>query len=303
MLYNNQSLLRLENRPFELYQARYSRFISESKEALIREYYFVYTGETLNLDVPNSYNEKLQWLKLNWHSELASLYTDKSKAKVLIEKLGIGINLIPTLECYESADEIDISKLPPQCVMKATHGSGFNLFINDKSSIDNVRVINVFKRIMAINYGAVKLECNYLHIQPRIIVEPLIQCPACLPRDYKFYCFHGEVKFVEILNACDWHNGNEPVEMIVSREFQKLDFSYSFRNKLVIEKPPFFDKMVWIAEQISRQFPHVRVDLYNFGTDEIYWGECTFFPSSGYGKFSPSTYDEKVGDYLDLTRI
>ena len=303
MLYNEKSLLRLENRPFELYRNRYVRFLREPQEALLKEYFFDHFGRVLDLNTPKTYNEKLQWLKINWHDERAPLFTDKYEVKFIVESFAKNLKVIPTLECYESADEIDISKLPRECVLKATHGSGFNLFINDKSSIDNVRVINVFKRIMAVNYGAVKLECNYLHIQPRIIVEPLIQCPACLPRDYKFYCFHGEVKFVEILNACDWHNGNEPVEMIVSREFQKLDFSYSFRNKLVIEKPPFFDKMVWIAEQISRQFPHVRVDLYNFGTDEIYWGECTFFPSSGYGKFLPSVYDEKIGRYLDINQI
>lgn len=303
MLYNEKSLLRLENRPFELYRKRYVRFLREPKEVLLKEYFFDHFGRVLDLNAPKTYNEKLQWLKINWNDERAPLFTDKYEVKFIVESFTKNLKVIPTIQCYNSAEDIDFSKLPRECVIKATHGSGFNLFISNISSIDKERVINVFKQILAINYGAVKLEWNYIPIQPRIIVEPLIQCSCSLPRDYKFYCFHGQVKFVEILNACDWHNDHEPIEMIVNREFKKMNFSYSFRNELIIQKPPIFDDMVRIAEQISQPFPHVRVDLYNFGDDEIYWGECTFFPSSGYGKFSPRVYDEKIGGYLDINRI
>lgn len=303
MLYNNQSLIRLESRPFDLYRKRYARFLSESREELLKEYYLEYTGELLDIENPCSYNEKLQWLKLFWYDKDATQYTDKYEVKGIVSSLIEGLGIIPTIDCYSSADEVDVSSLPDKCLIKATHGSGFNLFVTNKYELDNARVREVFRKILNVNYGTVKLEWNYLNVRPRLLVEPLIQCMGPWPIDYKFYCFHGEVKFVEVLNACDWHFNSEPMEMIVDRAFNHLNFSYSFKNGLFISKPPFFERMVEIAEYISQKFPHVRVDLYNFGDDQIYWGECTFFPSAGYGSFSPMEINKQVGTFLDLSKV
>ena len=299
MIYNIDSLRRLEHRPFEEYHRRNERFLREPLERLICDYYYLYTRNVLDLKNPKSYNEKLQWLKLNWRDELAIHYTDKLEAKLLVKSKFPELNIIPTLAIYDTADAIEFDALPNEFVMKATHGSGFNLFVNNKSLVDSGRVKSVFTRILNVNYGSVKLEWNYSNIKPKIIVEPLYISSGVSPIDYKFYCFHGEVKFVEILNACDWHYNHEPVEMIVDKNFNRLNFSYSFNNELSAPLSPRFIEMVEIAERISKPFPHVRVDLYNF-SDKVYWGECTFFPSAGYGTFTPREKDIEIGSYLNI---
>lgn len=302
MLYNIDSLKRLERRPFEEYNRRHERFLREPRERLICDYYYLYTGKKLDLSNPVSYNEKLQWLKLNWWDELATHYTDKLEVKQIVVSKIPGLSIIPTLAIYDTADAIEFDALPNEFVMKATHGSGFNLFINNKSLVDANRVKSVFKRILNVNYGSVKLEWNYSNIKPKIIVEPLYFSSGNSPIDYKFYCFHGEVKFVEILNACDWHYNHEPIEMIVDKNFNRLSFSYSFNNELSTSLSPKFKEMVEIAERISKPFPHVRVDLYNF-SDRIFWGECTFFPSAGYGSFTPQEKDKEIGSYLNILKV
>lgn len=303
MLTNNDSLVRLEQKKFYLYQSAYQRYCSENQIDLLKEYYLERTGKKLNLDFPQTYNEKLQWLKLHWRDNLANQCVDKLSAKWIVSEMGCGEIVEPVLAVFDTADEIDFSSLPDCFVLKPTNSSGMNLFVTDKSSVDLVRTKRVYDKILKIHYDTIKFEWCYKDIKPRIICESLMKPKVGRPLDYKFYCFHGKVRFVEILTACDWCFGNDPDELIVGRDFNRLNFSYSFANKLHIDKSPDFEKMVYYAEKLATPFPHVRIDLYNPEDGIIRFGEFTFFPSAGYGKFDPEEFDMKIGNYLDLTRI
>ena len=117
-------------------------------------------------------------------------------------------------------------------------------------------------------------------------------------KDYKFFCFNGAVKCFKVdFDRFVKHRAN-----YYSREAELLrfgevccmpDFSRTF------EKPKNFDKMIEIVECLSENIPFVRIDLYN-AQGKIYFGEITFFPAAGMGKFAPEEWDEKLGSYLNI---
>ena len=63
--------------------------------------------------------------------------------------------------------------------------------------------------------------------------------------------------------------------------------------------PKNLDKMLLLAERLSKGLPFVRVDFYN-ASGIILFGELTFFPASGMGRFAPSNADEFIGNFLQI---
>lgn len=303
MLYNNDSITRLERKPYAYYASCLEQYLKQDHSEILRNLFLKQLGYELNLESPKTYNEKLQWLKLYWRNEEVQLCTDKYAVKDYLKSKGMSNLLVDTIALYDNADDIDFDSLPNGYVAKATHASGYNLFVSNASILDANRARLVLDKVLKVPYYAAKLEWNYEFVEPRIMIEPLLAIEAHRPLDYKFYCFHGKVCFVEIMTACEWVYNSEPNELIVDSRFNRLEFSYSFDNKLVIEKPTDFDKMVEIATVLSAQFPHVRVDLLNPQKGVIKFGEFTFFPSAGFGHFTPKNVDFIIGKELHLENL
>jgi hypothetical protein len=57
-----------------------------------------------------------------------------------------------------------------------------------------------------------------------------------------------------------------------------------------------------LAEKIAQDFTYVRVDFYSIGAS-IFFGELTFHSDSGFGKFSPESYDHQLGGMLNVEHI
>ncbi len=303
MLYNNDSLTRLERKPYSYYTSCLEQYHICNHSEILRCLFYKQFGYDLNLEDPKTYNEKLQWLKLYWRDEKVPLCTDKYAVKDYLISKGLADILIDTIAVYDNVDVIDFSSLPDKYVAKATHASGYNLFVSNAASIDIDRLKLVFDKILRLPYYAAKLEWNYELVKPRIIIEPLLPINNKMPLDYKFYCFYGKVCFVEITTACEWVYSSEPIELIVDSQFRRLDFSYSFENKLKIERPQDFDKMLEIATILSKPFPHVRVDLMNPQKGVVKFGEFTFFPSAGFGHFTPERIDSVIGKELHIENL
>ena len=303
MLYDEKSLKRLENKDFGEYERRLQKYLAQDRKELIKEYYKLRTGDSLNIDNPVTYNEKLQWLKYYWRDNLVYRCADKYEARFVVAEMGCPKIVDNPLFIYKAVSDIDFSVLPESFVLKATHSSGFNLFVQNKNNLDIERVKNVFEKILKIQYYTAKCEWCYEHIEPKIICENLLQINTDAPLDYKFFCFHGEVKFVQILTANKWVYNREPIELIVDKDFKRMDFSYGFPNLLNVSKSNDFDKMVEYAEKLSKPFPHVRIDLYNPQNGVIKFGEFTFFPGAGYDEFNPREYGVAVGNWLNLNNI
>lgn len=255
-------------------------------------------GTRLNLDNPQTYSEKLQWLKLNYRDSSKFFLVDKYEVKDWVtERIGSEY-VIPTLGIYEAFDEIDFDALPDSFVLKTTHDSGSVVICHDKTSLDIPAAKSKLERSLKRTYFYGGREPHYRNLTPRIIAEPLIvdDVEGQL-RDYKFFCFGGEAKVVYVTS--ERQTGSLKIDYF-DRDFQWMDMRQSYPNASVRpSKPERFDEMIEIAETLSQGHPHVRVDLY-LVNGHIYFGEMTFFNMGGMAQFFPSKWDKTWGDWLKL---
>lgn len=299
--YDMRCVQRLENTKCKIDDSEpYSHYVNNDI-AFLKSLYKTRTGMDLNLSNPVLFTEKLQWLKLYWRDERAYLYADKYYIPKVLKDIGL-VDLIPErLAVFDNAEQIDFQKLPQSFVLKASHASGYNLMVTNKTLVDEARTRRVFDRLLRVRYFALKYEWPYEKVTPRIICEPLIHIDNTWPIDYKFHCFNGQVKFCEILNAIPVHDSlEEPIELIVDRNYNHLDFSFGYENRAYFPKSPDFDKMVMYAEILSKPFSYVRIDLLNLSLGKVKLGEFTFFPGAGFDVIKPKHFQYEIGSWLEL---
>ncbi len=256
-----------------------------------------------NLKDPQTYTEKLQWLKLYDHRPEYSRMVDKCDAKRYVaEKIGEEY-IIPTLGVWDSFDEIDFDSLPNQFVLKCTHDSGGVVICDDKETFDREKAKKKIDKHLKSNYYLRGREWPYKNIKPRIIAEQFIKDSNFEDlRDYKFFCFDGKVKALFI--ATDRHVVGEETKFdYFDEEFNHLPFSDGDPNADVPpEKPICFEEMKRLAEELSVGIPHVRVDFYEVD-EKIYFGEMTFFCASGLMSFNPKEWDYTFGSWITLPPV
>ena len=261
--------------------------------------FYLEIGEKLNLKNPKTYNEKLQWLKLHDRNPLYSVLVDKYAVKKWVaDKIGKQY-LIPTIGVWNQFDEIDFEKLPNQFVLKCTHDSGGLIIVKDKHNFDVASARKKIGTCLKQEYYYSSREWPYKNVVPRIIAEPYMEDEFGELKDYKFFCFNGEVKALFI--ASDRQNKTDETKFdFFDRDFNHLPFTKGHPNaKKVPDKPLMFEKMIELAEKLSKGIPHVRVDFYEIGMD-IYFGEMTFFSGGGFVPFEPEEWDYTFGSWINL---
>ena len=273
-----------------------SRLI-RNDELYIKLRYFSGMKKFPDLQHPRTYNEKLQWLKLNdKHTEYTRL-VDKYAVKEYIEKLNWGGKTIPTLGVWDRFDDIDFAQLPNQFVLKTTHDSGGIVIVKDKGKMDMQKARKKLEKSLQRKYFLMSREYPYKDVKPRIIAEKfMVDESGTELKDYKFFCFNGEVKFLFVATDRPFDTRFD----FFDADFNHLPFKQGHPwAKKEIKKPANFEEMKRAAAALSKGMPHVRADLYNIN-GEIYFGELTFFHFSGVVPFEPAEWDEKIGDYLKL---
>ena len=272
-----------------------------SDERYLKLMYEYKLSRKLNLDNPTTFNEKIQWLKLHDRKDIYTIMVDKYLAKDYVANL-IGSNyIIPTLGIYEKFDDIDFEKLPDQFVIKCTHDSGGLVIVKNKKCINKNNVKKKIERCMKHNYYYSGREWPYKNVKPKIIIEKYMEDKKTSElRDYKFFCFKGVPKFMFL--ATD-RQINDTKFNFYDLDFNLLPFTQGHPNDTrIIEKPQNFDKMIELAKVLSKDIPHVRVDFYEINGN-IYFGELTFYHYSGFTKFNPNEWDEKLGKYIEISNI
>lgn len=268
-------------------------------ERFLRKRYKAVFGHEINLENPQTYSEKLQWLKLYNHNPLYNTLVDKAAVKDYVaEKIGEE-HIIPTLGVWENFSEINFDKLPNQFVLKTTHDSGGVVICKDKKTFDIKRARKKIKKSLKRNYFLQNREWPYKDVKPRIIAEEFI---TDLGKDglceYKIFCFNGEPKVV-LLCKGEAHGAGRTNDYC-DLEYNRLPFvSVNPNSKGEIKKPEEHDEIIEIAKKLSEGIPQVRVDTY-VSNGKIYFGELTFFHNSGFSKFEPSEWDKILGDYITL---
>lgn len=279
----------------------FERLISD--EQLIRKRFRNRVGRDVDIQQPIKFNDKLQWLKLNWYDQTATKCADKYEVREIVkEKIG-GKYLNDLIGVYESVEEIDIDKLPNKFVLKGTHGSGFNIICIDKTSIDWDEKFKEMKRWYRKNYYWQNREPVYKDIKPRILCEEfLVQNDGDELRDYRFFCFNGEVKFITVDFSITDKKKTRRNLYDLQWNLLEAEISYPKEKNIKVNKPEKLEEMIELSKKLSSGFPHARVDFY-YIDNRIIFGEITFFHQSGMGIISPEDFEIEMGNWLELPII
>lgn len=258
-------------------------------------------NKELNLDDPSTFNEKLQWLKLNDRKKIYTNMVDKYEVKKFVSNIIGEKYIIPTLGIYDSVDEIDFESLPNQFVIKCTHDSGGLAICKDKKNFNTQEAVIKINKSLKKNYYYSGREWPYKNVKPRIIVEKYMEDDEISElRDYKFFCFNGEPKIFKIdFNRYTNHQANYYNIDGNLLKFGERVCPPDFNKKIAM--PKNLTTMIKFARKLSRDIPFLRVDFYETNGN-IYFGELTFFPASGFGKFEPEEWDKKIGEWLVINK-
>ncbi len=258
--------------------------------------------KNINWSNPQSYNEKIQWLKIYNRKPLYSVLVDKYEVKKYVaNKIGDEY-IIPTLGIWDRFDDIDFENLPDQFVLKCTHDSGGIVICRDKRKFDVQKAREVICRSLSKNYYYRGREWPYKNVKPRIIAEQYMEDQKTGElRDYKFFVFDGKVKALYIASQRQSESEETKFDFF-DEEFNHLDFTNGHPNATnVIEKPVCFDKMKELASVLSSGILHVRVDFYEVN-GKVLFGEFTFFHMGGFMPFKPNKWDYTFGEWLKLPK-
>ncbi len=265
----------------------------------IQMQYFHHFHRFANFKNPQTFNEKLQWLKLHDHNPLYTTLVDKYAVKKWVaDKIGEQY-VIPTIAVWEKAEDIDFDKLPNQFVLKVNHDSGGLVICKDKSKLDRQAAVAKLSRALKNNGYWYGREWPYKNVKPCIIAEKYMEDENHQLNDYKFMVFNGKVKCSFTCTERFSKDGLKVTFYDANWDIMPFERHYP-RSKTPITKPLNYDEMVELAEKLSKDIPFVRVDFYSI-KGKIYFGEMTFYPGSGLEEFTPQEWDKKLGDWLELS--
>ena len=269
-----------------------------SDEAFIRRKFKSHIGKEPDLENPQTFNEKLQWLKLYYRKPEFSQMVDKCEAKKYVEKVIGPEYIIPTLGVWRSFDEIDFDKLPQQFVLKCTHDCGGLVICKDKSKLDKTAARKKLEKSLKTNFFWYGREWQYKNIEPRVIAETYMEeSPNGGLTDYKVMCFGGEPKLIQVHQGR--FDGNHH-QAFYDLDWNLLDITQGFAKATqTIPRPDDLEKMLELSRVLSKDLPQLRVDWY-YVKGQLYLGELTFCDGSGFVGFDQEEWDRRLGSYIVL---
>lgn len=243
---------------------------------------------------PRTFNEKLMYRKILTDNELYSKVSDKWQVREYVKKKVDDEVLNDVYYVTDDPATIPFEDLPDEFVIKATHGSGWNIIVDDKEQVNFESIRSQCSEWLSETYGIQGNEYWYSQIEPRIIIEKYLHDEEYnTPLDFKFWVFHGDVGIIEV----DFDRFSNHKQKFYDKDWQIVDFTRKYPQGPDIDEPPRLNDMIDVAEKIGEDFDFVRIDLYNPNGEEILFGEMTLAPQSGGGRFTPTKYDFKFGSY------
>lgn len=268
----------------------------------LRKTYFKYAfkkahGYKLKLNSPETFLEKIHWLNLYGHAEKLDKYADKYEVRKYVkEKIGEQY-LIPIYSIHNTIDTINTNDLPDKFIIKATHGSGWNIIIKDKERANWFIYKNLMNYWLKANFFEKEGELCYRNIKGRLIIEKYMDTFDDNLIDYKFWCFNGKVEFIGVYGERQYKLKG----IILDTKWNEMSIYYPCieKYKPLPQEPKNIKEMIIIAEKLSAQFTFVRVDLYSV-LNQIYFGELTFMPGIGLNIQFPAELDKYYGSLIDI---
>lgn len=292
--------MRKRNREIEYMLMSCLRFVPDS--LYLKILYRIKTGKKLNLSNPQTFNEKIQWLKLYDRNPAYTEMVDKYEVKKYIaEKIGAKY-LIPTLGVWEKFEEIDFDCLPEQFVLKCTHDSGGLVICRDKSKFDRKKSRRKLAGSLRSNYYYIFREWPYKHVKPRIIAEKyMTESGKIVPEDYKVYCMNGVPKYIAVMHN-RFQEKKALSETVYDVNWRPQNFSFDEHFSVsgeIQERPERLEELLRIAAVLCQDMPQVRLDFYIID-NQIYFGEITFYTASGLQRMIPPEMDRVIGEMLEI---
>ena len=256
--------------------------------------------EKLNLDNPEGYNAKLQWMKLYDHRPEYVRMVDKYEAKRYVAHIIGDQYIIPTIGVWDRFDDIDFGKLPNKFVLKCTHDSGGLVICKDKRKFNKSEAKEKIEGCLRKNYYWQGREWPYKKVKPRIIAEAYMEDSVTHDlRDYKFFAFDGAVRALFIATERQTEGEDTKFDFF-DANFNHLNLIHGHANAdNPPDKPLNFDEMVKLASALSKGYPQLRVDFYEVN-GRVYFGELTLFHHGGLVPFKPKKWDKIFGDWINL---
>ncbi|MFA9477496.1 ATP-grasp fold amidoligase family protein [Phycisphaerales bacterium AB-hyl4] len=275
--------------------SRWRRRIIPDRLAVPRQYHHRF-GVWPNLHAPKTFNEKLQWLKLNYRRPDLHTMVDKYAVRAFVESRVGAHYLNDLLGIWDRAESIDLDVLPRRFVLKGTHGSGMNIICPDRQAIDWPDAVRKLNGWLKQDFYISTREWPYKKVPPRIIGEAFLDSGEDDLTDYKVYCFDGKPQIIQ----ADMTRYSNHTRLLFDLDWQLLPFELQYpKPDHVLGKPDCLDEMFDVARVLSNGLPFCRVDLYSV-QGRIVFGEMTMYPGNGMLEFRPPEWDRRLGDLLAL---
>ncbi len=244
---------------------------------------------------PKTFSEKIWHRMLCNRDPLLTLVSDKFRVRDYIAQKGGSDYLIPLLWYGDNPENIPFEDLPNKFVIKANHGCGYNIIVQNKTLMDIPQIKNQLRKWLNENFCQEKglgITWAYKNITPTIMIESFLDNNGQVPEDYKFFCYSGRAEFIQV----SYDRFGDASERIVTCDFEPLELYNG--QKLYpgqVVSPDNYKDMLRIAESLAHGFDFIRVDLYSVG-GRIYFGELTCYPAGGLARFIPKKYDFVFGE-------
>lgn len=257
-------------------------------------------GRSIDLGNPQTMNEKLQWLKLYNRKPEYTMMADKYAVREYISQLLGEEYLIPLLGVWDNPEEIDFDALPNEFVLKCNHNSGLGMCIcKDKSKLDISKVKKDLKKGLQENYYLAGREWPYKNIKRRIIAEKYMTDGGKELMDFKVHNFNGEPRFILVCRDRFSQAGLTEDFFTTNWWHMPIKRPETPNASYEIPKPEQLKQILELSKKLAVDIPFARTDFYIIDGN-IYFGEITFFPSSGFKPFIPQEWDYTLGSWIKL---
>ena len=281
------------NRDYDYFSSLDERYYADE----LQDMYYECFGKEINWERPISYNEKINWEKLNVKDERRTRLSDKYLVREWVKEQ-IGEQYLTKLYgVWEDANDIDFTLLPEAFALKVNNGSGRNIIVKNKKEMDDDAVRRQLNEWMQYNFAFASLELHYRDIVPKIVCEEYLEGMAESVYDYNIYCFHGEPEFIWCIKGS---HRPECRASFYTKDWVMQPFSYGYpKDPVLAPRPEKLDEMLELSRILSKDFEHVRVDWYNLPDGRVLFGEMTFSSWSGLMHFVQEKYDLIFGSFID----
>ena len=276
------------------------RFVPD--KPMLKLQYRIKCGRPLNLADPQRYTEKMQWYKLFYRDPLMRRCADKFQVRGYLEEKGYGYLLNELYAVFERPEDISLDLLPEAFVLKVSNGSSTNLLCPNKADLDLTKVKKQFREFLIQSNSNAGCEWVYNDGKPVIIAERYLTDPEQANgslRDYKILCFSGKPEYIICV---DGRHTDRYCHVVYDTAWKKQQVVIGESSADAdYPRPVNLDQMLAIAEDLSKDFPAARIDLYSIA-GKLYFGEITFFPWSGFMHFRPDSFDAILGEKFRLPK-